>query len=823
MTKSKVRSTAQAFWIAMFAAALAACSLDFEKQAIVLESDGDGSITADGQSDLEDGKDQADDLTTDLTIDSVDTPDVTGDFADLTDTADLIPDQDATEVLDATDVAADTEADGTVVANPCAWSDATDLGGLDWTVGDGEVISGRYVGIDHFEVPAGVTAAVGALGNDLSGKVELCARIITIDGEINAAGAGPPGGVGGALNHAAEPGLGVAPGVGGQTGDAANATCRPYDSTPHQRGGPGELGAGAYYSVPADISTDDEVWIGSGGGGGGRGGKGGAATCCQRTAAGGGGGNGGAGGPGGGAVVLVATESLTVNGVIKTSGQSGPQAQQGPQAPAAIRPSRAVGRRVGRAAQDTTLATPCVIRPVPSRSAAGSTEVALEALAAQAGLARRGASSYRHPRSLSRSSARSRRSEATKTRPMEARSSCATEGRGPDSRPSRQRGSKRPHYCRDELRRVPRAPSPNSCVPQLFAALKDKTTMPGPLQPLLDAILADPEDWEAYQAYAAALKAAGDPRGELIRLQLEAEELDPDDPEREELQSKAAKLLRTHRATWLAELPMLRKAQFRLGLVYAVTANAQAFFDGMHELFARAPVRRLKLNQLKKKHYSLLAELLASRAFEALDLSGNKLEAPALEVIFAKADLSELRSLDLLDNPIGPAGCKTLAQLPLEALEELILGGSAAAASSLEETTFGDEALFELLKSTSMHNLRTLELSYFAVGPEGAAALAASPLLAGLEVLNLQDNAIGDEGAVALATSSHAPKLLGLNLGRAQINTIGVDALAASPMVEHLVPYGGAEFKLVLWGSQARRESRSRLEARLGGKGTVIW
>ena len=95
--------------------------------------------------------------------------------------------------------------------------------------------------------------------------------------------------------------------------------------------------------------------------------------------------------------------------------------------------------------------------------------------------------------------------------------------------------------------------------------------------------------------------------------------------------------------------------------------------------------------------------------------------------------------------------------------------------------------------------------------------------MAGLEVLNLQDNAIGDEGAVALATSSHAPKLLGLNLGRAQINTIGVDALAASPMVEHLVPYGGAEFKLVLWGSQARRESRSRLEARLGGKGTVIW
>jgi len=329
MTKSKVRSTAQAFWIAMFAAALAACSLDFEKQAIVLESDGDGSITADGQSDLEDGKDQADDLTTDLTIDSVDTPDVTGDFADLTDTADLIPDQDATEVLDATDVAADTEADGTVVANPCAWSDATDLGGLDWTVGDGEVISGRYVGIDHFEVPAGVTAAVGALGNDLSGKVELCARIITIDGEINAAGAGPPGGVGGALNHAAEPGLGVAPGVGGQTGDAANATCRPYDSTPHQRGGPGELGAGAYYSVPADISTDDEVWIGSGGGGGGRGGKGGAATCCQRTAAGGGGGNGGAGGPGGGAVVLVATESLTVNGVIKTSGQSGTSGSAG--------------------------------------------------------------------------------------------------------------------------------------------------------------------------------------------------------------------------------------------------------------------------------------------------------------------------------------------------------------------------------------------------------------------------------------------------------------------------------------------------------------
>lgn len=346
--------------------------------------------------------------------------------------------------------------------------------------------------------------------------------------------------------------------------------------------------------------------------------------------------------------------------------------------------------------------------------------------------------------------------------------------------------------------------------------------MSATLKPLLDAILADPDDLAARRTYANALTQKGDPRGQLMMLQLDLEEMDEDDGEREEVVWEAERLLKHHRAGWLAELPMIRKARYRLGLIESVTANAQAFFDGQEALFAQHPVRGIKLNQLRKKHFPALAALLASRPLESLELSGNRLNGEAIEAIFADADLSQLRALDLLDDPIGVKGCRALAKLGFEALEELVLGGSGAAMVD-EEPTFGDAALEALLGSESLPGLRTLELSFFLFGSEGAKHLASSPILAEVEILNLQSNPIKDEGVIALAGSPYLRELRALNLGYTQMASRGVDALAASPIVENLAVEEMGPYALILMGCQATRASRNALEARLGGPDSITW
>ena len=53
--------------------------------------------------------------------------------------------------------------------------------------------------------------------------------------------------------------------------------------------------------------------------------------------------------------------------------------------------------------------------------------------------------------------------------------------------------------------------------------------------------------------------------------------------------------------------------------------------------------------------------------------------------------------------------------------------------------------------------MRELFLAGHAVGPEGAASLAASRTLTSLVELDLSDNAIGNAGAAALAASPNLP------------------------------------------------------------------
>lgn len=77
-----------------------------------------------------------------------------------------------------------------------------------------------------------------------------------------------------------------------------------------------------------------------------------------------------------------------------------------------------------------------------------------------------------------------------------------------------------------------------------------------PSNPLLQTILADPDDLDARLVYADWLDQQGDPRGELIRYQIAAKGVPEGDPRRRELEERIRALLQTHEATWIAPLPV---------------------------------------------------------------------------------------------------------------------------------------------------------------------------------------------------------------------------------------------------------------------------
>jgi uncharacterized protein (TIGR02996 family) len=336
----------------------------------------------------------------------------------------------------------------------------------------------------------------------------------------------------------------------------------------------------------------------------------------------------------------------------------------------------------------------------------------------------------------------------------------------------------------------------------------------GHVDVLLQRVIAAPDDLHARQVYADALHEQGDPRGEFIQLQLQAEALSPGDPNRAKAERAAAKIEKAHRRAWLDELPMVRQGTYRSGLLHEVVATADPFFAGVDELFRRAPIRGVKLTKLKKAHLPKLVGLLKAHALESLDLSANRLDGAQLARIFAEADFSRLRRLALIDDPIDEEGCRAIVAREPTRLERLELGGSMCGQP-------GEAALAALLEMKSVR-LRELALSYFGIETAGAKSLAAAPILDGVEVLNLQSNHIDDEGVEALAASTHLRNLRRLGLGHSGMGDAGVRALLASPILDHIER--DPPWALIVWDRNKliSKTWRAKLEARLGPK-VVGW
>ncbi|MEZ4241225.1 MAG: TIGR02996 domain-containing protein [Myxococcota bacterium] len=365
---------------------------------------------------------------------------------------------------------------------------------------------------------------------------------------------------------------------------------------------------------------------------------------------------------------------------------------------------------------------------------------------------------------------------------------------------------------------------------------------------LEQAIDDDPDDRHAYAVYADWLTERGDPRGELIDVQLALE----DAPDRPDLLAREAALLEAHGDTWLGPLaPLLRDnaptypAEGHGGEVPNYTFSFRRGFLhdlAMERLFVpMARALRDWPDTRRLRHLAIGAIETADHPFEPGD---DVPDGPQFVSVYPllDADLSGLRRFRLgdvpdfdvyLHDPYGP-DCHTYC----EPLPQLVARMPRVEALELFAKQYDLGALFAL----PLHHLRSLSIAHFGVSgsiwsgrPDSRPyawpldVLASNPALAGLtelrfhphhqewhwehsteerkasflpldqvrhllvsphllalQRLQLRLSDLGDAGVRAIADAGLLSRLLELDLRHGCITDAGAEILARHPDIARL-------------------------------------
>jgi uncharacterized protein (TIGR02996 family) len=265
-------------------------------------------------------------------------------------------------------------------------------------------------------------------------------------------------------------------------------------------------------------------------------------------------------------------------------------------------------------------------------------------------------------------------------------------------------------------------------------------------------ILASPDEDPPRLAYADWLEEQGDrDRAVLIRLQIAAARLPPQDPQREPMIARAAALLEAHQAEWQQIPPevaeVARVACFERGFPAWARSRINEFpkeiAPHLPHLWRVAPVTQLNLYDLNAATWDV-------------DFTESWIRVENYEALANMAELAHLRSLSVAECAIRGKHLKPLLASPhLTNLRELHLSGN----------RLSDAGARVVAESPRAAGLTHLDLSESGVGNRGAEALAQSPHLSNLKTLLLRVNRIGAEGGRAIANSPHLANLQRLDLG----------------------------------------------------------
>ena len=184
----------------------------------------------------------------------------------------------------------------------------------------------------------------------------------------------------------------------------------------------------------------------------------------------------------------------------------------------------------------------------------------------------------------------------------------------------------------------------------------------------VEEIRRSPHDLTPRLIYADYLEDCGNPRGELIRVQCQLDELQAGAPGRADLFKQERDLLERYGNDWLAPLRAMGVQgvsihSFQRGLLEHVRMDVADFVKHGHDLCQTAPALcRLQLRNLTET--GLLDELKIPAAMTHLDLSANKMTVDWWHQHGVQLQGAGVTDVDLRANQLGdPQSLISLTQV----------------------------------------------------------------------------------------------------------------------------------------------------------------
>lgn len=370
-----------------------------------------------------------------------------------------------------------------------------------------------------------------------------------------------------------------------------------------------------------------------------------------------------------------------------------------------------------------------------------------------------------------------------------------------------------------------------------------------PASPLLEslekALVEDPDDLAARSAYADYLMEQGDPRGELIQVQLALQDPNRKESESKKLQKREKELLSRYARQWLGDIGRFlvgkwsgekKPYHYRFHLGWLDTVRLLPFSEYILASVAKAPearlLRRLEIVYDMRYHPWDFDEFVQGPGkaipedeqpdeddfymYEPLTILPPILESPYLTNLRAfKLGFSDQEDELAHSTMVDPFGnCTTQQILDLlekcPRIEELYLNthfgkiGSLFASPLLENIRilqfyYGSDYLGEasgavyplsaLAKNKSLKNLTTLRLHPgrdATVEIDELKALLQSPNLPALSHLQVHMTTYGNEGCESIVQSGILQRLKTLDIGYGTMTDEGATILAECPDLKNL-------------------------------------
>ncbi|MCW5805882.1 MAG: TIGR02996 domain-containing protein [Deltaproteobacteria bacterium] len=308
---------------------------------------------------------------------------------------------------------------------------------------------------------------------------------------------------------------------------------------------------------------------------------------------------------------------------------------------------------------------------------------------------------------------------------------------------------------------------------------------------LVGAIAAALDDDAPRLVYADWLAERGDPRGELIQLQVAVDGMLEEDERRKPTEKRLKALLEEHGESWLGRLVELRRHgmhfAFERGVIGAIAAPIQVLVQHAAKICEVAPLlTRVAIIANAGHDAAALARTPLAPRIRSLAITGAG--TPRLTGL-DRLELPELRRLELEAIAVGPDDLALLASPHLAAVRlqncRLLKGVVEAFARvrgplrrlELPACHLGPR-LGELVGAGCRH-LAELVLPGNELGPTGVAALR--PALATVEHLDLRGNELAPEHLPLVLDEAVIPRVKALLLGGNPLGDAAVTAIVAYP------------------------------------------